>query len=88
MKKKQKVQYTIRDIPESTDNRLREVAANLDISLNQAVVDALQRGLGVAGERVSYRRLGHLVSAPGELDRKAWNKTLSEMDQINPEDWK
>jgi len=52
------------------------------------VVEALQRGLGVAGERVSYRRLRHLVSAPGELDRKAWGKTLSEMDQINPEDWK
>lgn len=88
MKKKQKIQYTIRDIPESTNNRLREVAANLDISLNQAVVDALQRGLGAGGEQVSYRQLRHLVSAPVELDRKAWEKTLSEMDRINPEDWK
>ncbi|NJL19332.1 MAG: hypothetical protein HC901_03405 [Bdellovibrionaceae bacterium] len=67
---------------------MREVAAHLDISLNQAAVDALQRGLGVGGERVRYRGLRHLVSAPQELDRKAWEKTLSEMDRVNPEDWK
>jgi hypothetical protein len=88
MKKKQNIQYTIRDIPEATNNRLREVAAEWDISLNQAVVDTLQRGLGSNGERVSYRRLRHLVSAPKELDRKAWNKTLAEMDQVHPDDWK
>jgi hypothetical protein len=83
-----KTQYTIRDVPDVTNNRLREVAATLDISLNQAAVRALQRGLGLGTEPVSYRSLRHLVGRSSEVDRKGWKKTLSDMDQIHPEDWK
>jgi hypothetical protein len=64
------------------------LAATQDISLNQAAIKALERGLGMGGETVSYRKLRHLVCKPNEIDRKAWDKTLSTMDQVNPVDWK
>ena len=50
--KKTKTQYTIRDIPELTDSRLRETAAMEEISLNQAALQALQRGLGSGDQSV------------------------------------
>lgn len=87
MNEKHKTQYTIRDIPERTNTRLREVAACMEISLNQAAVRALERGLGVTGQTVSYRKLKKLVPKPKDLDKKAWDKTLSDMDRVNPKDW-
>jgi hypothetical protein len=88
MKKKQKLQYTIRDVPKAADLRLREVAASEDLSLNEAAVRALERGLGLQGEPVIYRRLRHLVSPPSEIDRKAWEQSLAAMDQVDEEAWK
>ena len=87
MKKRHKCQYTVRDVPESTNARLREVAAEQDISLNQATLQALERGLGQQGT-VPYRHLRELVSPKQEIDRAAWDQTLSEIDQVHPDDWK
>lgn len=87
MNEKHKTQYTIRDIPEGTNNRLREVAASMEMSLNQAAIRALERGLGVTGQTVSYRKLKKLVLNPKDIDKKAWDKTLTEMDRVNPKDW-
>ncbi len=88
MKKKQDIQYTIRDIPARADSRLREVAALENISLNQAALRTLERGLGLSGEPIIYRRLRPLVSKTADLDRAAWNKTLSSMDVVDLEKWK
>ncbi len=88
MTKRQKVQYTIRDVPKTADARLREAAAQEDLSLNQAALRALERGLGLQGERVIYRRLRHLISPSSEIDRKAWEQSLAAMDQVDEEAWK
>ena len=82
------MQYTVRDIPEAADLRLRETAALEDISLNQAVVRALERGLGLAEEPVRYRSLRRLVRATDKVDRKGWAEALGAMDKVHPEDWK
>ena len=86
--KKHSTQYTIRDIPNLADSRLRETAATEQISLNQAAIQALERGLGIAGQPIRYRSLRHLIPKSGEVDAISWAKTIAEMDQINPEDWK
>ena len=88
MKERHKVQYTVRDIPEAADLRLRETAALEDISLNQAAVQALQRGLGLAEEPVRYRSLRQIVRPTDKVDRKGWGEALGAMDKIHPEDWK
>ena len=88
MKERHKVQYTVRDIPEATDIRLRETAALEDISLNQAAVRALERGLGLADEPVRYRSLSQIVRPTDKVDRKGWSEALRGMDKIHPEDWK
>ena len=83
-----KVQYTVRDIPEAADLRLRETAAIEEISLNQAALRALERGLGLAEEPVRYRSLRQIVRPADKVDRKGWNEALGKMDAIHPEDWK
>ncbi len=88
MKKIHKSQYTVRDIPEALDLRVREAAALEDISLNQAVVRALERGLGLAEEPVRYRSLRQLVRPSDKLDQKGWAEALDDMDKIHLEDWK
>jgi hypothetical protein len=72
MAKKFKTQYTIRDIPEPTDSRLRETAAMEEISLNQAALQALQRGLGTGDHSVRYRSLHSLLHNKDELDPEDW----------------
>ena len=89
MRKRHTTQYTVRDITEATDARVRETAAMEDISLNHAVLRALDRGLGLAEEPVRYRSLGKIVAgASGKVDRKGWTDILESMDMVNPEDWK
>lgn len=88
MEQKRSLQYTVRDVSETTDNRLREAAALEGVSLNQATLQAIERGLGLTGQPVRYRTLGSVLASAGKVDRAAWQKTLSAMDKISPEDWK
>jgi len=88
MREKQSKQYTVRDVSESVDLRLRETAALEDISLNQAALQALERGLGLSEEPVRYRSLRDILKPDDKLDRKGWAKALESMDTVNPADWK
>jgi hypothetical protein len=49
------MQYTIRGIPVAVDNALRERARLAGKSLNEAAVDALAEGSGMAGSRRKRR---------------------------------
>jgi len=88
MSRNKKIQYTIRDIPAFTDSRLRETAAREEMSLNQAALQALQRGLGTGDQPIRYRSLHSLLHKKDEVDQVSWRSTLAEMDRVNPEDWK
>ena len=52
------MQYTIRNIPQMIDRALRERARREGRSLNEVVVLALARALGVDGDPVVERDLG------------------------------
>ena len=86
--KKKKIQHTIRDVPESVDSRLREKAKLEEISLNQAALQAMERGLGMADQPIRYRSLRSLIHKPEDADRASWTAALTQMDQVNPKDWK
>jgi hypothetical protein len=85
----QKIQHTIRDVSQAVDARLRERAAMEEISLNQAALQAIERGLGLAGHpTIRYRSLRSILQKPEDVDQASWTEALSQMDQVNPEDWK
>ena len=88
MKKKASVQYTVRDVPEEMDGRLRESAALEGVSLNQAALRAIQRGLGSERQPVRYRTLRQMVALTPKATTAAWRAALEEQDKTNPEDWK
>jgi hypothetical protein len=88
MKKKTTVQYTVRDVPEEVDGLLRETAALEGVSLNQATLHALQRGLGTERVPVRYRTLRQVIASARKPSRAAWRSALEEQDKVHPEDWK
>jgi hypothetical protein len=88
MKKKPSVQYTVRDVPEEIDSLLRESATLEGVSLNQATLHALQRGLGTERVPVRYRTLRQMLAQTSKASTEAWRSTLKEQDKTNPEDWK
>ncbi len=88
IKKKNKIQHTIRDVPEAVDSRLRQRATSEEISLNQAALQAMERGLGMAGQPIRYRSLHSLRQKPEDVDHASWSDALAQMDRVNPEDWK
>jgi hypothetical protein len=88
MKKKSTVQYTVRDVPEEIDGLLRETAFVEGVSLNQATLHALQRGLGTERVPVRYRTLRQMVGRTTKASTEAWRAALEEQDKVNPEDWK
>jgi hypothetical protein len=88
MPKKSTVQYTVRDVPEDVDNLLRESATLEGVSLNQATLQALQRGLGTERQPVRYRTLRQMIAQTRKVSPKPWREALEELDKTNPEDWK
>jgi HEAT repeat protein len=88
MNERQPVQYTVRDVSAEVDLRLREAAALEEVSLNQAALRALARGLGVDGTPVRYRSLGGIVRRAPKTGIKAWRQALREQDKVNPADWR
>jgi len=88
MKKKPSVQYTVRDVPEEIDGLLRETATLEGVSLNQATLHALQRGLGTERTPVRYRTLRQMLAQTSKVSTEAWRAALEEQDKTNPEDWK
>ncbi len=79
-------QYTIRNVPDALDRRLRERARRKGISLNDAAVEALGRGLGVTESEVEYDDLDDLIGswqADPEFDR-----ALSAQDTIDGDAWR
>ena len=57
------MQYTLRNIPASVDSLLRRRAREEGKSLNEAAIDALVRGLGLAGERVKRRDVSDIAGS-------------------------
>jgi hypothetical protein len=86
--KKNTVQYTVRDVPEELDLVLRESAALEEVSLNQATLRAIQRGLGVGSEPVRYRSLKNLIPRLPKPSVGEWRDVLNKQDKTHPEDWK
>ncbi|MCF7949688.1 MAG: hypothetical protein K9M94_13955 [Spirochaetia bacterium] len=72
-------QYTVRNIPGALDRALREWARRRTVSLNQAIVDAIKRGIGMDEEQ-EHNDLDDLVGT-WQQDEE-FERALSEQDTI------
>ncbi len=79
-------QYTIRNVPESVDRRLREEAGKRGKSLNEITVEVLRRGLGLSDDTPRYDDLDDLAGT--WVADPAVDEALAEQDRIDPELWK
>lgn len=80
------MQYTIRGIPAPVDNALRERARESGKSLNEAAIDALAEGSGIAGGRRKRRDLSD-VAGTWRPD-KATEAALADQDKVDEDLWR
>jgi hypothetical protein len=80
------MQYTIRGVPPAVDAALRERARRAGTSLNEAAVEALAEGAGVAGSARKRRDLGD-IAGTWKADR-AVASALTAQDQVDPDLWR
>lgn len=80
------MQYTIRNVPKAVDEALRQRAKVEGKSLNQVVIEAIGRSLGVNGEPVVHHDLDFMMGT--WVEDPEFDKAIAEQDQIDPEMWK
>lgn len=85
MKKNQARQYTIRNIPPALDRQLKECARREGKSLNEAVVETLCRGAGVAGQPIQHADLDDVIGT--WVDDPQFDAAIAAQDQIDPHLW-
>lgn len=86
MKKKSSIQYTIRQVPETIDARLRELAVKESCSLNYVVLDALSAAVGAEDSPLVFHDLD--VLAGSWVEDAAFNKAISAFEQVDEALWK
>ena len=80
------MQYTIRGIPEAIDTALRQRARASGKSLNEAAVEALTEGSGMAGKPRRRRDLRD-IAGTWKPD-KAVERALAGQDQVDADLWR
>jgi hypothetical protein len=80
------MQYTIRGIPAAVDAAIRQRARVGGKSLNEAAVDALTEGAGMAGTPRKRRDLGDIAGA-WKAD-KAVEEALAAQDLVDEDLWR
>ena len=79
-------QYTIRNVPNTVDRELRDLARRRGVSLNEATIDVIKRGLGVSGEPIEYHDLDDLIGSWKDDDR--FDAAIAEQDTVEPDLWR
>ena len=80
------MQYTLRGIPKRVDDALRRKAKQGGVSLNQAALEAIARGLGLGDDAPAYHDLDDLVGT--WVEDRAFDAAVREMDRVDPGLWR
>jgi plasmid stability protein len=80
------MQYTIRNIPDTLDEALRQAAHKQGKSLNEIAIEALARGAGITGERSRQRDLRD-IAGTWRKDA-AFESALAAQDTVDEEMWR
>jgi len=80
------MQYTIRNIPRSLDRALRLKSRKEGKTLDQVVIEMLERGLQANERPAKFRDLDDLAGT--WVEDPQFDRAIAEQDQIHPDDWK
>jgi hypothetical protein len=80
------MQYTLRNVPRPVDAALRRKAKKEDKSLNEAALEALKAGAGVAEEPVQFHDLDALAGTWRE--DAAFDQAIAAQDTVDAGLWK
>jgi len=81
------VQYTIRNVPGKVDEALRRKAAELGISLNEVLLLALRKDVGLSGgEAAIHHDLDDFIGSWQEDPE--FDAIIAEQDRVDEEKWK
>ena len=83
--KAKSIQYTIRAVPANVDRCLRQKSKQARQSLNEAAIDALKKGLGLAEEELCFHDLDALSGTWHE--DAAFDAAIAAQDQADPRLW-
>ena len=86
MKANSSIQYTLRQVPARVDRSLRQKSKQSGKSLNEAAIDALSKGLGLADEKIRFHDLDALAGSWQE--DAAFDAAIQAQDQVDPRLWK
>jgi hypothetical protein len=81
-----KKQYTIRGVSGRMDQVLREKAASYGVSLNEATLSVIARGLGIEEGAVANHDLDDLAGT--WVQDEAFDEAMQAMDRIDEGLWK
>jgi hypothetical protein len=81
-----RMQYTIRNIPQTLDEALRRISRERGKSLNEVAIEALARGTGITRELKRQRDLAD-VAGTWRKD-PAFDNALAAQDAIDEEMWR
>lgn len=81
---------TIYGLDDVLDRRIREKAKTQKLSLNKTVKKLLEKSLGMNQEKKKGRREDFMefFGVWSDSDLKEFNKTVSELNQIDESDWR
>ncbi len=85
MKRRQKVQYTVRGIPRRLDVMIRRRAQQEGKSLNQIALEALQALVGMGRERIRYHDLDSLAGS--WVEDPEFEEAIQAQDQVDLAIW-
>ncbi len=85
MKSNQRIQYTIRNLTPQLDRTLRQKAREMRQSLNEVVLEAVSRGVGLKDQPVIHHDLDSLAGT--WLEDPAFEEALRQQDQVDPKMW-
>lgn len=86
MKKKPSIQYTIRQVPEEVDAKLRELAVKEECSLNGLVLNALSSAAGATDAPLVFHDLDSLAGS--WVDDPAFDQAMSAFERADEGLWK
>lgn len=85
MKTNRQKQYTIRNVTQQVDQKLRRRSQEEGKSLNKVALEALERGTGVSGEPMIHTDLDALIGSWKE--DPAFDEAILQQDTIDPKIW-
>lgn len=80
------IQYTVRGVPDSLNQKAREEAEKYHKSMNALLLDVLARGLGVSETPVIYNDMDDLAGT--WVEDEAFDEAVSAFEVVDADLWK